>query len=84
MANNLVQERKHNRYLALMIGAMPVIGNLAYPVEFAYQTTGNRNQLAKYIAYAFSAKLGEKIPIWGGQDSEIEHFFNRHCHKLLS
>ena len=84
MANNLVKKKKNNRYLALVIGVLPMIGNLAYPVEFAYQSTGNRNLLAKYIAYAFTAKIGAKIPIWGGQDSEIEHFFNRICHKLLS
>jgi hypothetical protein len=84
MANNLVSEKKNNRYLALFIGIFPIVGNLAYPVEFAYQTTGNRNQLAKYIAYAFTTKIGGKIPIWGGQDSEIEHFFNRICHKLLA
>ncbi|MFK7806347.1 MAG: hypothetical protein AB8F74_00975 [Saprospiraceae bacterium] len=84
MANNLVSKTSHNRYIALVLGAMPIVGNIAYPAEFAYQTTGNRNQLAKYIAYAFTTKIGGKIPIWGGQDSEIEHFFNRICHKLLS
>lgn len=84
MANNLVSGTSHNRYIALVLGIMPIIGNLAYPAEFAYQTTGNRNQLAKYIAYAFTTKIGGKIPIWGGQDSEIEHFFNRICHKLLA
>jgi hypothetical protein len=84
MANNLVAEKKNSRYLALFIGIFPMVGNLAYPVEFAYQSTGKRSQLAKYIAYAFTTKIGGKIPIWGGQDSEIEHFFNRICHKLLA
>ncbi|MFT6707618.1 MAG: hypothetical protein ACJATF_002464 [Flavobacteriales bacterium] len=84
MVNNLVSKQKHNRYLALALGIIPIVGNIAYPAEFAYQTTGDRNQLAKYIAYALTTKIGGKIPIWGGQDSEIEHFFNRICHKLLS
>ena len=82
--NSLVQNRKHYPFIALVIGAFPIIGNLAYPIEFFYHSTGNRNLLAKYIAYAFSAKIGAKIPIWGGKDSEIEHFFNRVCHRVLS
>ncbi len=84
IANSLVQNRKHVPLLALLIGAFPVIGNLAYPIEFAYHSTGNRNLLAKHIAYTFTTKIGAKIPIWGGVDSEIEHFFNRLCHRLLS
>ena len=83
MANNLVAEKKNSRYIALVIGIFPIIGNLAYPIEFAYHSTGNKNLLAKYIAYAFTTKIGAKIPIWGGQDSEIEHFFNRLCHRIL-
>ncbi len=84
MTHSLVRSRKSFPMIALVIGIFPVIGNLAYPAEILYQSTGNKNKVSKFIVYSFSAKVGSKIPIWGGKDSEIEHFFNRICHSIFS
>ena len=83
MAHSLVQSRSHFPFIALIIGIIPVIGNLAYPVELIYQSKGSRDKVSKFIVYSFSAKVGAKVPIWGGKDSEIEHFINKICHLIL-
>ncbi len=84
MTHSLVKSRSHFPFIALIVGTLPVAGNLAYPVELFYQSTGKKDMLAKFIAYSFSAKIGAKIPIWGGKDSETEHFFNKICHLVLN
>lgn len=83
MTHSLIKSKHHYPVIALIIGLMPVIGNMAYPIEIIYQSTGNKNMISKFILYSFSAKAGSKIPIWGGQDSEIEHFLNRLCYLIL-
>ena len=83
MANSLVKNRNHYPFVALVVGALPIVGNVAYPLELLYQSTAKRNLLGRYMTYSFSAKIGAKIPIWGGKDSEIEHFFNRMCHIFI-
>ena len=84
MTHSLVKSNPHFPFLALFIGLFPVIGNLAYPIELIYQSTGRKDTLARFIAYSFSAKIGAQIPIWGGKDSETEYFFNRICAKILN
>ncbi|WP_296384585.1 hypothetical protein [Winogradskyella sp.] len=83
MSHSLISSKPHFPIIALIIGLFPIIGNLAYPAELIYQSTGSRNKVSKFIIYSFSAKAGSKIPIWGGKDSEIEHLFNRICHLIL-
>jgi hypothetical protein len=29
-----------------------------------------------FIIHDFFTKIGEKIPAWGGEDTQTEHFFN--------
>jgi hypothetical protein len=77
MLSSLLVGRPHFPLVALGVGALPVVGNLAYPLEILYRSAARDNQLGQFMACAFSAKLGRKIPIWGGQDSGVEHFFNR-------
>lgn len=81
--HSLVRRRHNYPVIALIIGALPVVGNLAYPLELLFRGSGNRDYLAKFILYSFSAKIGAKLPVWGGKDSGTEHFFNRWTHKLL-
>ena len=83
MTHSLIKSKPHFPLIALFVGLFPVIGNLAYPAELIYQSTGNSSKVSKFIIYSFSAKVGSKLPIWGGKDSEIEHLFNRACHLLL-
>ncbi len=83
MSHSLISSKPHFPIIALIVGLFPVIGNLAYPAELIYQSTTSKNKVSKFIIYSFSAKIGSKIPIWGGKDSEIEHLFNRVCHLIL-
>ena len=82
--HSVVRKRRHFPIIALLIGALPVVGNIAYPAELFFRGSKNRDQLAKFILYSFAAKIGAKIPVWGGKDSGTEHFFNRWSNKLLS
>ncbi len=84
ISHSLVKSRPHHPWVALGVGALPVVGNLAYPMELLYQSSsGNRNKLGRFISYSFSAKVGSNVPVWGGKDSEIEHLVTRICHKSL-
>ena len=64
-------------WIALLTGLLPAIGNLAYPLQIIYCGTGRDRQLAQFILYDTFARTGEKLPIWGGQDTLTEHFLNR-------
>ena len=77
MSHSLISSKPQFPIIALIIGLLPIIGNLAYPAELFYHSTGSKNKVSKFIIYSFTAKAGSKIPIWGGKDSEIEHLFNR-------
>lgn len=71
-------------WLALLVGAIPIVGNLAFPLELAYQSTGQRNLLGRWLVYMLAAKFGARIPIWGGEDSEFEHGFANCCHAIIA
>lgn len=64
------------RLIALLVGAIPTIGNAAYPVQMIYSATSTTKELAEFMTYDISTRIGEKIPIWGGRDTRTEHFFN--------
>jgi len=68
---------RHPRIIALVIGAIPTIGNTAYPVQMIYSATTRKKELAEFLTYDISTTIGEKIPVWGGRDTKTEHFFNR-------
>ena len=80
--HSLVKSRSHYPFVALFVGMLPMAGNLAYPMEVLYQSAGKGNLLGRYMTCAFGAKFGSKIPIWGGKDTEIEHFCNRIGHMI--
>ncbi len=64
-------------WIALIVGTLPVIGNLAYPVQLVYSSTGSHQVLAQFILYDGFAWIGRKVPIFGGADTLLEHAFNR-------
>ena len=68
---------EHPRWIALIIGLIPSFGNLAYPTQMVYTAGSKSIELAEFLMYDISARVGAKIPIWGGKDTETEHFFNR-------
>jgi hypothetical protein len=64
-------------WVALLVGAVPVAGNAAYPCQVIYQGAERDDRLAGFILYDTVTRVGEKVPIWGGRDTGTEHFFNR-------
>lgn len=71
------KEDRHPRWIALIIGLIPTFGNLAYPAQMVYSAGSKSRELAEFLMYDISARIGGKIPIWGGKDTRTEHFFNR-------
>ena len=66
MARNV--GRRVNYGEALLVGVLPVIGNLAYPV----QMFASHRQLATFLIRDNAARLGRWLPIYGGRDSRVE------------
>jgi hypothetical protein len=64
------------RLMALFVGAIPSVGNAAYPVQMIYSASSTSKELAEFLTYDICSRTGEKIPIWGGRDTRTEHFFN--------
>ena len=78
-----ISGRRYYPWLALIVGTLPAIGNLAYPFELLARSSHKNNKLEQFIVYALVCKIGQKIPIWGGQDGGIEHFCNRLCLRFI-
>ena len=70
------REERHPRWIALMVGMIPTIGNAAYPAQMVYFASSRSKELAEFLVYDIMARTGAKIPIWGGKDTRTEHFFN--------
>ena len=66
MARNV--RRRVNYGEALLVGVLPVIGNLAYPV----QMYASHRRLATFLIRDNAARLGRWLPIYGGRDSRVE------------
>jgi len=73
-------------WIALLVGLFPVVGNGAYPAQIIVTSAkhGKDESVAQFLIYDISTALGAKIPIWGGRDTQTEHFFNRLPDLLLS
>lgn len=64
-------------WVAFLVGLLPTVGTLAYPCQIIYSSSGKNKKIAQFIIYDFFTRIGEKIPAWGGEDTQTEHFFNR-------
>ncbi|RUS93465.1 hypothetical protein DSM106972_096140 [Dulcicalothrix desertica PCC 7102] len=64
-------------WVAFLVGFLPTIGTLAYPCQIVYSSSGKNRKIAQFIIYDFFTMIGAKIPAWGGEDTQTEHFFNR-------
>lgn len=69
-------------WIALFIGLFPVVGNLAYPTQMLYSAS-SEDKVAAFILYDTIGKFGQYMPIWGGEDTGTEHFFNQLAHHFL-
>jgi hypothetical protein len=70
-------------WVALVVGALPVVGNAAYPAQFLYHSQQHGLSLSRFILYDLFATIGRKIPIWGGADTLTEHWFNARVDLLV-
>lgn len=68
--------KRHPRWIALFVGMIPTFGNLAYPTQMVYAASSKSLELSEFLMYDISTRIGGKIPIWGGRDTQTEHFFN--------
>jgi hypothetical protein len=64
-------------WVALAVGTVPMMGNVAYPTQLLYCSTEQTGEVARFIFYDSLAAIGRAVPVWGGSDSLVEHFFNR-------
>lgn len=62
--------------VALMVGTLPVVGNTAFLVQKAFSLTTAEGKLAAFLLYDIFSWIGQRVPIWGGQDSDTEHRLN--------
>ena len=70
-------------WVALLVGIFPVVGNMAYPIQMLYSAS-SEDKVASFILYDTAGKFGRYMPIWGGEDTATEHFFNKIAHFMLS
>ncbi len=70
------REKRNSRWIALIVGMIPTIGNAAYPTQMVYSASSKSKELAEFLVYDIMSRVGAKIPIWGGKDTQTEHFFN--------
>lgn len=64
-------------WTALVVGALPVVGSAAYPAQILRSSASRDGKLAGLILYDTVTTVGRRIPVWGGADSRVEHWFNR-------
>jgi hypothetical protein len=76
--------QKEVPWLAFWVGMIPLmIGNLAYPCQMLYSASGQRGKVAGFVVYDTFTRIGGAIPIWGGEDTLTEHFFNQGASHVL-
>lgn len=70
-------------WIALAVGALPIIGAAGYPLQIIHAGKGRTSPLAQFIIYDAFTRVGELLPIWGGRDTQTEHFFNHLADYLI-
>ena len=68
---------KERPWTALAVGAFPVVGNFAFPIQLLRSSREEEDDLARFLLYDGFARVGARIPIWGGEDTLTEHRLNR-------
>jgi hypothetical protein len=64
-------------WIALGVGVLPVVGNVACPAQLLCCSVHDRDELARFILSDTIARVGRAVPIWGGADTLTEHRFHR-------
>jgi hypothetical protein len=76
-------EGKERPWTALAIGALPGVGNFAFPIQFLRSSRTEDDALARFLLYDGFARIGARVPIWGGEDSLTEHRLNRLADRIV-
>ncbi len=69
-------------YIALLVAPIPTFGTLAYPCQMVHSARKGHT-ISKFIIYEIFSAVAKKIPIWGGDNSEIEYYLNRQAYRLI-
>ena len=64
-------------WAALVVGVLPVVGNIAFPIQLLVDGVRRGRGLSQFIIYDTVTRAGEFVPIWGGADTLTEHKANR-------
>ena len=64
-------------WVALGVGALPYVGNFAYPLQLVASGVSDRDPLARFLLHDAAASLARRVPIWGGPDTGLEHWASR-------
>lgn len=64
-------------WVAFLVGLLPLFGSLAFPVQMVWSARGEKDDLARFIVCDSFTRVGEKLPMWNGRDSLVEHRMNR-------
>lgn len=70
------------RMIAFWIGMLPVLGNLSYLFQMFFSFVKSQRLLGRFLLFDFFTKIGTAMPIWGGEYSLVELFFNRVWQKI--
>ena len=81
LVQNLVRGRELP-WTALWVGLFPVIGNLAFPMQIV-RSGRDEDTIARFLLYDGCRVIGRRTPIWGGEDTLTEHWFNRVPSRVL-
>jgi hypothetical protein len=71
-------------WVALVLGVLPVVGNIAFPVQLLFDGVRRGRGLSQFIVYDSLTRIGEFVPIWGGADTLTEHTANRMAFKAFA
>ncbi|MBL6721738.1 MAG: hypothetical protein ISQ08_10060 [Planctomycetes bacterium] len=64
-------------WVALGVGTLPVIGNLAFPAQIAWRSREEADLAAQFLLYDGMSMVGRRVPIWGGRDTLLESLANQ-------
>ena len=71
-------------WVALAAGALPFLGNFAYPLQILVSSRDGGDGLARFVLHDAGASLGRRVPVVGGPDTLAEHLGNRAADRVLA
>jgi hypothetical protein len=75
--------RRELAWVALATGVLPVLGNLAFPLQIAWSSREDDELQAQFILYDGMSVLGRRLPIRGGADTLTEHVLNEFPDRII-